>query len=70
MHKLEVSLIEWPSDPHGGPRLLGRTNDPALIEDVRARILEDRRAEVARLETEGDGPRLRAVRPPDDEDPT
>ena len=45
----------------GGIRLIERTSDPDLVELVRARILAARRADVARLEREGDAQRLRSV---------
>jgi len=48
---LEVSLVEWPDGPeHGGPRLLGRSADPELVEAVRRGIAATRRLELARIE--------------------
>jgi hypothetical protein len=63
---LEVSLIEWPNGPlAGGPRLLGRCDDPDLISAVRERLAAERRRELARLE----GP-VRLVTPnPGSEEP-
>ena len=63
--RFEVVLFE--SDEAGGIRLVGRTTDPALIEDARARILAQRRAEVAKLEGNPGQPHIRLVRPPDEE---
>ena len=52
MRTLEVSLIEWPQGPEqGGPRLLGRTTDPDLIETVRSHLAAGHRLEQARLES-------------------
>ena len=68
MQRLEVSLIEWSADPHGGPRLLGRTDDPEAVAYIRDRLARERRAELARL-----APPVRLVRPedgpPEPEDP-
>ncbi len=51
MPTLEVSLIEWPNGPEqGGPRLLGRSADPELVEAVRSGIAATRRRELARIE--------------------
>ena len=57
----EIDLISWPDGPHGGPRLLGRTDDPVVVAYVRDRILAERRAELARLDRDGARPRLRSV---------
>ena len=45
----EVSLIAWPDGPDGGPRLLGRTDDPEVVEFVRERIAAEGRAALDRL---------------------
>ncbi len=51
MRELEVSLIEWPEGVElGGPRLLGRSSDPDLIQAVRERIAADRRRALAEVE--------------------
>ena len=49
MH-IDVALIEWSSDRSVGPRILGRTSDPALVDAVRERLAAQRREELARLE--------------------
>ena len=54
------------ADEAGGIRLVGCSTDPSLIEDARARILVQRRAEIARMEREVDLPAVRLV-PPEDE---
>ena len=64
---LELALFE--SDGTGAVRLVGRENDAALVRAVQTRILERRRAEVARLERGDNPPRLEAV-PEDDPDPS
>lgn len=65
MGSFELALFE--SDESGAVRLVGRLRDAELICAARDRILAERRAEVARLDRDGDGPRLRAVREePDD----
>ena len=51
MRTLEVSLIEWPEGPErGGPRLLGRTSDPELVERMCRHLAKQRRRELAALE--------------------
>ena len=64
--RFEVALFE--ADEAGGIRLVGRSTDPALIEDARARILAQRRAEVAGLERQSGFPPVRLVSP--EVDPT
>ena len=44
-----------------GVRLLGQSQDPKVVETVRAQLLEDRRAELERLEPERP-PNLRPIR--------
>ena len=52
MRELEVSLIEWPNGPEsGGPRLIGRTTDPGLINTIREHLANIRRRELARIES-------------------
>jgi hypothetical protein len=56
-----VALFE--GDPTGsGLRLLARSRDPKLVRQVRQWFAADRRAEVTRLEREGEVPCLREVR--------
>ena len=51
MRELEISLIEWPNGAEsGGPRLIGRTADPRLIETVREHLANIRRRELAQIE--------------------
>ena len=51
MRTYEVALIEWPEGVQaGGPRVIGRVDDPRVVEQIRARIAADRRRELARLE--------------------
>lgn len=51
MRSLEVSVIEWPDGPeHGGPRLLGSTSDPELVQAALDHLAADRRRELAALE--------------------
>ena len=59
MGNLELVLFE--SDATGATRIVGRVSDPEFIRCVRLQVLEDRRAEVARLECDGDVPHLRVV---------
>ena len=59
MGSLELVLFE--SDSTGATRIVGRVSDPEFIRCVRLQVLADRRAEVARLECEGDVPHLRSV---------
>ena len=48
---IAVILVETPDDPAlGGPRILGRTAKPALIEAVRAELAAERHRELARLQ--------------------
>ena len=57
MTTLEISLIEWPEDREtGGPRLLGRTSDPDLIELVKSAIARQHREQIERLEAEDEEP--------------
>lgn len=56
--KIDIALIEWPMDGEGGARLLGRLADLDLVDEVRRRLLERRRASVAELER---GPAERAA---------
>lgn len=47
----QVSLIEWPDGPDcGGPRLLGSTTDPELVELVREELADQRVRQLRRLE--------------------
>ena len=66
MGHLELVLFE--SDATGATRIVGRVSDPEFIRCVRLQVLADRRAEVARLECEGDAPRLRSVPDPPPEE--
>ena len=50
MKRLDVVLVEWPLALDGGPRLVGRTGDPAVIEFVREHLAAARRRDLARLE--------------------
>jgi hypothetical protein len=61
----ELALFE--ADEAGGIRLLGRSADPELVEAARARILAERRAELARLDRGDGAPRLRPVRDEEEE---
>ncbi len=64
MKALDVALLEWPDGREaGGPRMLGRTDDPEIIKLVRERLARQRRAELSRLE-----PPVRLASEPD-EDP-
>ena len=56
MRKLEVSLIEWPEGPYGGPTLIGRTADPCVVSYVRDRIASERHADLSRLTGDDDDP--------------
>ena len=50
MPQWRLCLIEWPDDPDaGGPRLLGETSDPDLVEAVRSRLVTTRERELTRL---------------------
>ena len=64
----EVDLISWPDGPDGGPRLLGRSDDPEVVAYVRRRILAERSEALADLAREPGEPRLRPVRDPERED--
>ncbi len=51
MKTQNIALLEWEHGPEaGGPRLLGRTSDPALVARVRKHLAAQRRRELARLE--------------------
>ena len=63
----EVDLISWPDGPNGGPRLLGRTDDPEVVAYVRSQILAERRGELARLAGQ-DRAHLRPLPDPGSED--
>ena len=68
MRDLDVALLEWPDGrERGGPRLIGRTSDPDLVQVVREYIASQRRSELARLEVDPEGPSLRAVPRPEPE---
>ncbi len=49
--RTDIALVQWPSDPTLGPRLLGRIDDPDLVREVRERIAAVRRRELAALES-------------------
>ena len=52
MARVDIALVEWPDCPDlGGPRLLGRLDDPELVEAIRSRIASARRRELTRLES-------------------
>lgn len=59
MGQLTVGLFELTQE--GGTRLVGRSSAPEVVDAVRDALLVERRAELARLSRDGDGPRLRAV---------
>ena len=61
MPVLEMALAEWPEG--GGPIVLGRTTDPAIVRAVREHLAARRRRELSRLE----GP-VRLVPPREDGD--
>jgi len=61
MRMLEVALAEWPEG--GGPIVLGRTTDPAIVRAVREHLAAARRRELDRLD-----PGLRVVPNPDESD--
>ena len=66
MRTLEVSLIEWPEGPErGGPRLLGRTEDPEVVAAVSERLAAEGRKALARFK----GPPVRLVGAPDADAP-
>ena len=54
---IEVALAEWRDG--GGPVVLGRSTDPAIVQQVREHLAAQRRRELARLE-----PPVRAVPEP------
>jgi hypothetical protein len=48
---LEITLIEWPNGREaGGPRLLGRTTDPNLVNRVQENLASAQRRWLAHLE--------------------
>ena len=62
---LELALFA--EDDAGGIRLVGRLTDPDIVQDARTRLAAQRRAELARLEADPEGPCLRAVPRPEPE---
>ncbi len=49
MRIIEVSLVEFPEGNDDGIRLLGRTNDPDVVNYVRDQIAQERRRDLSRL---------------------
>ena len=66
----EVDLISWPDGPNGGPRLLGRTDDPEVVAYVRDRLARERRADLARLVKDGGAPAPQPLNSKNGSDPT
>ena len=62
--RIELVIIGWEDgcDPQGNrARLLGRLTDPDLLQEAKARVVAERRRDLARL----DGPLRLAPQPPE-----
>lgn len=47
--RLDIALVEWPDSGVGGPRLVGRLDDPDLVAAARDRLAAAHRRELASL---------------------
>ncbi len=61
MRHVEVSLVEFLDGREGGVRLLGRCNDPELVEHVRDHIARERQRDLDLLDRDHVTPPLRLV---------